>query len=162
MAFSALLIRLIDWCYIRPVAALMPRQMFRYAVCGVANVLIGWVIYFLVYNFALGKELLDLGFTAISAHVAAMLITFPVTFFVGFWLNREVAFRHSPVSTRAQLFRYLLTILGSLVINYFALKLFVEVCSIWATPSQMLATLITTIYSFFAAKYYSFRHAEKE
>ena len=107
MRLSELIIRFIDWFYRRPVSALLPRQTFRYAVCGGANVVFGWGCYFLLYNFVLDKELLDLGFIAVSPHVAAMLIVFPLTFFTGFWLNRHVAFRRSPLATGTQLFRYL-------------------------------------------------------
>lgn len=70
-----LIIRFIDWFYRRPVSALLPRQTFRYAVCGGANVVFGWGCYFLLYNFVLDR-LLDLGFIAVSPHVAAMLIVF--------------------------------------------------------------------------------------
>lgn len=161
MAVAELIAKTIDWFYVRPVAAILPRQAFRYAVCGGANVVFSWVCYFLVYNFVLDKELLDFGFVAISPHVAAMLIIFPLTFFAGFWLNRNVAFRRSPIPSGTQLFRYLLSVAGSVVVNYFCLKFFVELCGIWATPSQMLATCVTTVYSFFAAKYFTFRHAEK-
>lgn len=160
MRFSELIIRFVDWFYVGPVAALLPRQTFRYIVCGGANVVLSWVCYFLVYNFVLDKELLDLGFVVISPYVATMLIIFPLTFFTGFWLNRYVAFRHSPLGTGTQLFRYLLSIGGSVVVNYIGLKFFVEFCSIWPTPSQMLATFVTMIYSYLAAKYFTFRHAE--
>jgi predicted NBD/HSP70 family sugar kinase/putative flippase GtrA len=128
MRLSELIIRFIDWFYRRPVSALLPRQTFRYAVCGGANVVFGWGCYFLLYNFVLDKELLDLGFIAVSPHVAAMLIVFPLTFFTGFWLNRHVAFRRSPLATGTQLFRYLLSVAGSVVVNYLFLKFFVEMC----------------------------------
>lgn len=52
--------------------------------------------------------------------------------------------------------------LGSVVVNYLCLKLFVDVCGFWATPSQMLASLITMVYSYLAAKYFTFRHAAEE
>lgn len=136
------------------------RQTFRYVVCGGANVAFSWVCYFLVYNFVLDKEQLDLGFVVVSAYVATMLLIFPFTFFTGFWLNRYVTFRHSPLPTGTQLFRYLLSIGGSVVVNYVGLKFFVEFCGLWATPSQMLATFVTMIYSYLAAKYFTFRHAE--
>ena len=132
MRLSELIIRFIDWFYRRPVSALLPRQTFRYAVCGGANVVFGWGCYFLLYNFVLDKELLDLGFIAVSPHVAAMLIVFPLTFFTGFWLNRHVAFRRSPLATGTQLFRYLLSVAGSVVVNYLFLKFFVELCGFWA------------------------------
>ena len=162
MRLAEWIIRAIDLFYIRPVAAVLPRQVFRYAVCGGVNVVFGWGCYFLIYNFLIDKQLVDLGVVAVSAHVAAMLITFPLTFFAGFWLNRHVAFRRSPIPSGTQLLRYLLSVAGSVVVNYVCLKFFVEYCAIWATPSQMLATCITTVYSFFAAKYFTFRHAVSE
>lgn len=160
MRFSELIIHFIDRFYVKPVAALLPRQTFRYVVCGGANVVFSWVCYFLVYNFVLDKELLDLGIVVVSPHIATMLAIFPVTFFTGFWLNRYVTFRHSPLTTGTQLFRYLLSIGGSVVVNYIGLKFFVEYCGLWPTPSQMLATFVTMIYSYLAAKYFTFRHAE--
>ena len=160
MRISELIIRFIDWFYRKPVAAILPRQTFRYIVCGGANVVFSWVCYFLVYNFVLDKEQLDLGFVVVSAYVATMLLIFPFTFFTGFWLNRYVTFRHSPLPTGTQLFRYLLSIGGSVIVNYAGLKFFVEFCGLWATPSQMLATFVTMIYSYLAAKYFTFRYAE--
>ena len=80
MTVAELIAKAIDWFYIRPVAAILPRRVFRYAVCGGMNVVFSWVCYFFVYNFVLDQELLDFGFIAISPHVAAMLITFPLTF----------------------------------------------------------------------------------
>lgn len=160
MRLSELIIRAIDWFYLRPVAAVLPRQTFRYAVCGGANVVFSWICYFAVYHYLLRESLVDLGFVAVSAHVAAMLLVFPVTFFTGFWLNRHVAFLRSPLPTGTQLFRYALSVGGSVVVNYFALKLFVEWCGFWATPSQMLASFVTFVYSYLAAKYFTFRHAE--
>lgn len=160
MRLSDLITRLIDWFYIRPVAAILPLQTFRYAVCGGANVVFSWVCYFLVYNFVIDKALLDLGLVVISPHIATMLIVFPITFFTGFWLNRSVVFLRSPLPSGTQLFRYLLSVAGSVVVNYVFLKLFVEGFGFWATPSQMLATMVTMVYSYLAAKYFTFRHAE--
>ena len=79
MRISELIIRFIDWFYRKPVAAILPRQTFRYVVCGGANVAFSWVCYFLVYNFVLDKEQLDLGFVVVSAYVATMLLIFPFT-----------------------------------------------------------------------------------
>ena len=118
MRLSELIIRFIDWFYRRPVSALLPRQTFRYAVCGGANVVFGWGCYFLLYNFVL--------------------------------------------DTGTQLFRYLLSVAGSVVVNYLFLKFFVELCGFWATPSQMMASLGTMVYSYLAAKYFTFRNAVRE
>ena len=44
MRISELIIRLIDWFYRKPVAAILPRQTFRYIVCGGANVVFSFII----------------------------------------------------------------------------------------------------------------------
>ena len=102
MALAELIIRVIDWFYIRPVAAVLPRQVFRYVVCGgVTYILFDPVCYFLFYNFIVAHRYVDLGFVVVSPHIAAMILVFPFTFFVGFWLNRYVAFRRSPMEPDA-------------------------------------------------------------
>ena len=162
MALAELIIRVIDWFYIRPVAAVLPRQVFRYVVCGgVTYILFDPVCYFLFYNFIVAHRYVDLGFVVVSPHIAAMILVFPFTFFVGFWLNRYVAFRRSPIGAGTQLLRYLLSVAGSVLLTYAGLKFFVEVCGVWPTPAKMVTTLLTTVYSFLAAKYFTFRHAEK-
>ena len=70
-----------------------------------------------------------------------------------------MAFRQSPIGAGTQLFRYLLSVAGSVLLTYAGLKFFVEVCGVWPTPAKMLTTLLTTVYSFLAAKYFTFRHA---
>lgn len=162
MTFARRLTRIIDIFYLPPLRRLVPLQTFRYAVCGGANMGFDLLLYFILYNFVLDKEgVVHLGdFVAVSSYNAAWMIVFPITFFTGFWLNRYVTFRHSPLPTGTQLFRYLLSIGGSVVVNYAGLKFFVEFCGLWATPSQMLATFVTMIYSYLAAKYFTFRHAE--
>lgn len=157
MALAELITRVIDWFYIPPVAAFVPRQTFRYAACGGVNMLLDALFYSLIYNFVVDRAYVDLGFWLLSPHIAAMLLVFPITFFNGFWLNRNVAFRGSPVRRRAQMMRYALSIVGSIVLTYAGLKFFVEVCGLWPTPSKILTTLITVIYSYLAAKYFSFR-----
>lgn len=157
MRLSELIIKGVDLFYLRPVAALVPLQTYRYAVCGGANMVLDAVWYFVIYHFIVAERFFDLGIVVISPHIASMCLVFPITFFNGFWLNRHVAFRHSPLSGGVQLFRYALSIGGSLLLTYLGLKFFVEVCHFWPTPSKLLTTVITVIYSFLAAKYFTFR-----
>lgn len=163
MSFSRQIIRFIDWFYIKPVASVVSRQTFRYAACGgFTYLLVSPFLYFLIYNYVIAYRYFDLGVVVLSPHIAALMLVFPVVFFVGFWLNRNVTFRQSPVRTRTQLFRYLLSIAGSVVLNYVGMKFFVEVCGIWPTPSMLLTTIGVTVYSFLAAKYFTFRHAIRD
>ena len=164
MKISEIIVQIIDRFYHPFVARFATRQMFRYAVCGGVNFLmLDPLYYFLIYHYIVTPEqFFDLGFVVMSPHIAALILVFPITFFNGFWLNKYVAFRASPLRTRTQLIRYFLSIFGSILINYIGLKFLVEICAVWPTPAKILTTIITTVYSFMAAKYFSFRHASKQ
>ena len=149
--------RFVDLFYIRPIRVFVSPQLFRYGFCGVANMALDSIWYFLIYQFIIRKQFIDLGFVTISPHIASLILVFPITFFTGFWLNRHVAFKSTEVKSSRQMFRYALTVVGAILLNYVCMKIFVEVCGIWATPSKMLTTIISAVYSFLAAKYYTFR-----
>lgn len=162
MSFAKRLTAIIDWFYIKPLHAILPLQTYRYAVCGGGNMVLSWVLFFVFYNFVVGKEIIHLPFIAISPYVATFIITFPITFFTGFWLQKNITFQFSPLRSTTQLFRYLLSVAGSIVLNYIGLKFFVEVMNIYPTPSQMITSLITIVYSYLMQKYFSFRGSVSE
>lgn len=112
--------------------------------------------YFLLYHYVVCERFINLGVVVMSPHIASLCLVFPITFFTGFWLNRNVAFRVTHLRTQKQLFRYALSVVGSIVINYLCMKLFVELFNIWPTPSKMLTTVISVIYSFLVARYFTF------
>lgn len=158
---SEAILRLLDCGYAGFVAALVPRQTYRYALCGALNMALDAFWYAVIYNFIVAHRTVDLGCAVLSPHIASMALVFPITFFNGFWLNRHVAFRRSPLTERVQLFRYALSIAGSLLLTYAGLKFFVEWCGIWPTPSKVLTTAVTVVYSYLAAKYFTFRGCER-
>ena len=157
MSVAERIIRLIDAVYIYPVNRIFSRQFFRYGVCGATNMALDALWYFTIYHFVIAKQFIDLGFVVVSPHIAALILVFPITFFTGFWLNRHVAFVATKYESRKQLARYALTVVGSILLNYGCMKLFVEVFNIWPTPSKLLTTVVSVCYSFLAAKYYTFR-----
>lgn len=146
----------IDFVY-RPLRGVVPYQLFRYGVSGGANMVFDWVLYFVFYNFVFRHEVVRVGCVAISAHIASFLITFPITFLSGFWLSRYISFKESELRGRIQLVRYLMVVASCILINYLCLKLFVEVCHFYPTPSKMLTTVITTAFSFLSQKYFTFK-----
>ena len=152
-----LLIRLVDWLYIAPFKRLVSRDIFAYGLCGGANMALDTLWYFVIYHYIVAERFIDLGVVVISPHIASLIVVFPITFFTGFWLNRNVAFRATEYKTRGQLIRYALSVLGSIALNYLCMKLFVEHLYIWPTPSKMLTTAVSVVYSFLAAKYFTFR-----
>lgn len=152
-----LLTRLVDWLYIAPVKRLIGRDIFAYGLCGGANMALDTLWYFVIYHYIVAERFIDLGVVVVSPHIASLVLVFPITFFTGFWLNRNIAFRATEYKTRRQLIRYALSVVGSIVLNYVCMKLFVEHLHIWPTPSKMLTTAVSVVYSFLAAKYFTFR-----
>lgn len=157
MMIQQLLIRLVDWLYIAPVKRLVGRDIFAYGLCGGANMALDTLWYFVIYHYIVAERFIDLGVVVVSPHIASLIVVFPITFFTGFWLNRNIAFRATEYKTRGQLIRYALSVVGSIALNYVCMKLFVEHLHIWPTPSKMLTTVVSVVYSFLAAKYFTFR-----
>ena len=148
--------RFIDLFYIAPVSRLVSRRIFRYAVCGGGNMVLDLVWYFLVYHYVVAERYIDLGYVVMSPHVASLVVVFPITFFIGFWLNRNVVFDVAEYSEVGQLARYALSVCGSILLNYVCIKFFVEVCDIWPTPSKALTTAVSVVYSYLAGRYFAF------
>ena len=161
---AQLITKIIDFFY-RPFAKWMPEQLFRYAACGGGNLVLDWVLYFLIYNFVIGHEIvnltLDIGHwtidQAITPHIATLCIVFPITLLTGFWLQKYVTFTASRLNGWRQLSRYIFIVAVNLAVNYFGLKLCVEIWGWYPTPSKMLITIITVAISYFGQKYYCFR-----
>ena len=141
----------------QPFRGLIPPETYRYALTGGINTAFDIFLYFIVYNFVLNKEVVDLGFVAISPHIAAFLFVFPVTFTTGFLLAKYITFTSSRIQGRVQLTRYALTVAGSILLNYVLLKFFVEYLFIWPTVSKMLTTVIVVAYSYMAQRYFTFK-----
>ncbi len=59
-----------------------------------------------------------------------------------------------------QLIRYALSVVGSILLTYGCIKFFVEVCGLWPTPSKVATSILTAVYSYLAARYFTFREAE--
>ncbi len=151
--------QIIDFFY-PPFKRLMPIQLFRYLACGGSNTLLDWVLYFVAYNYVVQKHEVDLGFVTLSPHIAAFVFTFPIVLMVGFYLSRNISFQGSSLRGRVQLFRYLVIVAANILINYICLKIFVDWMHIYPTPSKMLTTVFTTLFSYFAQKHYSFSQKE--
>lgn len=151
---------IIDYFY-PPFERYVSKQFFRYGASGGANMVFDWLLYAFLYNFIFRKQIVELHFIAISAHIAALLVTFPITLITGFLLQKYVTFSTSNIRGRKQLTRYMTVVGINLLINYFGLKLLVEHFSFYPTPSKMIITVVCTIFSYFSQKHFTFK-SEKE
>ena len=165
---AQIITRIIDFFY-HPFEKWMSEQLFRYAACGGGNMVLDWILYFLIYNFVIGHEVVNLQFSifnfqfaqAITPHIATLCIVFPITLLTGFWLQKYVTFTASDLHGVRQLGRYTLIVAVNLAINYFGLKLCVETLGWYPTPSKMVITLLTVAISYLGQKYYTFRIKKK-
>ncbi|MCA6439157.1 MAG: GtrA family protein [Sediminibacterium sp.] len=154
------ILRLVDVFY--PLfQQLMPKQTFRYAACGGFNTVLDISIFFIAYNFILQKKPIYLRYLTIGPHIGAFLISFIITFPIGFYLSRYVVFQETAATKRIQLAKYFLVVLGCLVLNYIFLKIFVELLHWYPTPSKMLTTVFVVAFSYVSQKNFTFKAGEK-
>jgi putative flippase GtrA len=151
----------IDFFY-PPFKRYIPIETFRYAATGGGNLVLDIVLYFVFFHYVLLEQNLVLGSVVISPHIAAFLLVFPITFTTGFLLAKYITFTQSQLRGKKQLVRYGLTVLGAIVLNYLLLKLFVDKLDFYPTPSKILTTGISIIYSYVAQKFFTFKTGKKQ
>ncbi len=135
----------------------MPLQTFRYAACGGGNTLLSILVFFLTFHFVLHEQDVHIGSYTVSAHTAAYIFAFVVTFPIGFYLSLFVVFPESYLKRRIQLFRYLVVVLLCNLFNYVILNLFVDKFNWYPTPSYILTIVIVVTFSYFSQRNFSFK-----
>jgi hypothetical protein len=150
---------IIDFFY-PPFRTIMNLQTFRYAASGGGNVLLGFIIYVVGYKYIFNETEFHFGFYAFKGHIAAMLLSFCITFPVGFFMSKYVVFSDSAIKGRIQLFRYFMICMFNLLFNYLLLKLFVEKMHIYPVLAQILTIAIVVIFSYLAQRHFSFKQAK--
>ncbi len=156
---SQIILKLIDWVY--PVfQKLMSLKTFRYAACGGANTILDISLFFLAYNYILDKQITDLGFISISPHIASFMISFCITFPIGFYFSRYVVFQETTVTKRKQLMKYFIVVLGCVLLNYGFLKLFVDYLGWFPTMAKIVTTFFVVIFSYTSQKNFTFKGSE--
>ena len=156
---SKLILDLIDWVY--PLfRKIMPIHTFRYAACGGGNTVLDILGFYLAYNFLFHKTPIHIGWLTISPHIASFMVSFCVTFPIGFYLSRYVVFQETSVKKTAQLLKYFLVVLGCIILNYIFLKLFVDYFGWYATPAKIMTTFFVVIFSYTSQKNYTFKSTQ--
>lgn len=140
-----------------PFKRFMPIETFRYAFNGGVNTSLDIFLYFVFYNYILGKDDVSFFIITVSPHIAAFIIVFPITFTTGFLLSKFITFTQSSLHGRIQLFRYVVVVAICIFLNYVFIKIFVEFLNIYPTPSKILTTIVVVLFSYFAQKYYTFK-----
>ncbi len=135
----------------------MPEQTYRYAACGAITTVLGLSAYYIGYEFLFARRNFDFGFFVFKPHMAALFLSFLVSLSVGFCFSKFIVFPGSDIKGRIQLFRYFITAVFNLLLNYVLLKLFVEIFFWNVMVSQVLTTCVIIVVSFLSQKYFSFK-----
>ena len=154
-----IILTIIDFFH-KPFARWIDQRTFRYLACGGSNTVLDILIYFISYNFILEKEAVHISFITISPHIAAFLMSFSISFPLGFALSKYVVFTESNLKGRVQLFRYAILVGMCILLNYVFLKLFVEYFHFFPTPSKALTTAIVAIFSYVSQRNFTFKVKE--
>ncbi len=150
------ILALIDFFY-PPFRKVMNIQTFRYAACGGSNAVLGSIVFIICHKYVFDEEQFSIGFYAFKSYNAALFVTSGVNFLVGFILNKYIVFTSSNLKGRIQLFRYFLSLLFNLTINYFLLKIFVEYFHLDAVIGQIITTIIVIGFSYVSQSYFTFK-----
>lgn len=164
-----IILGMIDFFH-RPFDKWISTHTFRYLACGGTNALLDAAIYFVAFNYLLPHYAIDLiGSNGdaekvimilglpVKMYIAAFIISFSVSFPLGFILSKYIVFPHSNLGGRIQLFRYAVLVGMCLLLNYIFLKLFVGVLHFMPTPSKLLTTGLVAIFSYFSQRHFTFR-----
>ncbi|MBN8790195.1 MAG: GtrA family protein [Terrimonas sp.] len=154
------IIALLDFIY-TPFQKFIDRQTFRYVACGGGNTLLDIIIYFVTYNFILKKQIVHTPFISISPYIASFIISFFVTFPIGFLLMRNIVFTGSTLRGRIQLIRYFAMVVVCVVLNYIFIKLFVEQFGFYPTIAKVVTTIIVVCFSYLTQRHFTFKTKTK-
>jgi putative flippase GtrA len=138
------------------------KQTFSYLACGGFNTSLDIFLYFIAYNFILHQKPVHIWVLVISPYICAFLISFVVTFPLGFVLSSSVVFPNSALRRRIQLFRYFILVCMNLFLNYFFIKLFVEYFHLFPTISKIYTTFTVVIFSYIAQRNFTFKPATSQ
>ncbi len=142
-----------------PFARWIQIHTFRYIVSGGTNTASGIILYFLIYNYVLDQHDVVLPFQPymITGPVATLIIEAPLTFIIGFTLNKYIVFTKSELKGRIQMFRYALVVITNLLLNFALIKLMVETFNFYPTVSKFITTILLAVASYFIQTHFSFR-----
>ncbi|MBS1689659.1 MAG: GtrA family protein [Bacteroidetes bacterium] len=152
-----IILGIIDFFY-KPFSRFINKQTFRYLACGGSNTLFNIFLFSVSYNFILRKQAVHIGHSIVIApYVASFIMAFVVTFPLGFLLSKFIVFQESNLHSRIQIFRYALLVTMCLLLNYIFIKIFVEWCHFYPTPSNVLTNIVVAIFSYISQRSFTFK-----
>ena len=135
------------------------RTTYYYAVCGVSNLVLSWILFFIFYQFLFKKENWHLplvNFT-LSSYTMTAFLCFIISFSIGFTLLKYVVFTKSQLNGTTQLFRYAVSALITSFTSWILLKIFIETFNFFPTLANISASCIVVVISYLLQRKFSFK-----
>lgn len=135
------------------------KTTYYYAVCGVSNLVLSWILFFIFYQFLFKKENWNLplvNFT-LSSYTMTAFLCFIISFSIGFTLLKYVVFTKSHLKGITQLFRYAVSALITSFTSWILLKIFIETFNFFPTLANISASCIVVVISYLLQRKFSFR-----
>jgi len=158
-----IIIGIIDFFH-KPFARFIPTQTFRYLACGGSNTVLSWVTYSVSFNIVLARQSFHVvNNVFITAPVGAQIISFCISFPIGFVLSRYIVFPESNLHGRKQLFRYALTTATFILLTYVLIKVFALLLPmVRADVSYFFILLITSVLSYLSLRFFTFKYEPED
>ncbi len=151
---------IIDFFY-KPFSKLIGQQTFRYLACGGSNTVLNILLYFISLHYILHDQSIAIGSLIIHPYIAAFIMAFAISFPLGFALSKYIVFPESNLHGRVQVFRYALLVGMCILLNYVFLKIFVELCHFYPTPSNVLTNALVAVFSYISQRNFTFKVKEE-
>ena len=135
------------------------RTTYYYAVCGVSNLVLSWLLFFIFYQFLFKKENWQLplvNFT-LSSYTMTAFLCFIISFSIGFTLLKYVVFTKSQLKGTIQLFRYATSAAITGFTSWILLKLLIESFHLFPSIANIVSSCIVIVISYLLQRKFSFR-----
>ncbi len=135
----------------------MEHKGVRYIISGGTATGIDVISFFIMFNYILNKENLQLGHMQVGAHIASLCVSFTLGLITNFLITKYFVFNESNIRGREQFVRYVLVAAITFVGNYFMMKLLVDVFAIWPTLARLIAVGTIAVLSYRLHKVFTFK-----
>jgi putative flippase GtrA len=141
------------------VSRIFDKTTYYYAVAGSTNLLLGWVLFWVLDHWVIHSKTVELPLFKHPVHSYTVIaaVCGVVSFLFGFMMMRYVVFTESQIKGRIQFFRYGLSALISATVNWLLIKLMVDTFAWNASLCNVFASVVVVTISYFLQRKFSFK-----
>jgi putative flippase GtrA len=134
---------------------LLKFKSVRYIISGGLATAVDVFTYFVCQHVVFDKDTTYFGF--ISGPIASLMVSYSCGFVTNFSISKFFVFKDSDLRTRHQLMRYLLVALVVFALNYFCMKVLLELLNLYPTLSRIISVCTVATISYLLHNRFTFR-----